>query len=310
MDYVSIRVTTLRGDQKINFNVYFKLGEKMILYMREGDSFEGARLKRLKEKKLKKLFILNHDEVNYRDYIQQNIEGAYDNNSKKDIQTRAEIIQGAQQTNTEEVFENPENAESYNLAKEASSQYVKFILSNSAALKSVLAIENTDQSLAHHGVNVATMAVALANKLNIVDAKQTQLLTLGALLHDLGHHGAAIQPNKALSKMTPEELAEYKKHSLNGALKIQDKKHFDPAVVNIIMKHEECIDGSGYPSGLRQSEQDELVQIVATCNALDRLIVFEGVPKLEATKKLMMERVGKHPLNFIQHLSEILKSAL
>lgn len=310
MDYVSIRVSTLRGDQKINFNVYFKLGEKMILYLREGDSFEGTRLKRLKEKKLKKMYILNHDEVNYRDYVQKSIESAYDNNSKKDIQTRADVIQGAQQTNTEEVFENPENAESYNVAKEASSQYVKFIMSNSSALKAIMSIENTDQSVAHHGVNVATLAVALANKLGIVDPKQTQLLTLGSLLHDLGHHGATVQPNRLLSSMKPEELEIYKKHPELGAQKVQDKKHFDPAVVNIIMKHEECVDGSGYPSGLKQSEQDDLVQIVSVCNALDRLISFENVPKNEATKKLMVERVGKHPLNHIQHLSEILKSAL
>ena len=58
MDYTTIRVSTLRGDQKINFDAYLKIGEKMVLYVRQGDSFEGDRLKRLKEKKLKKMFIL------------------------------------------------------------------------------------------------------------------------------------------------------------------------------------------------------------------------------------------------------------
>ena len=52
MDYVSIRVSTLRGDQKIDFNAYIKINEKMVLYLRRGDSFEGERLLRLKEKKL------------------------------------------------------------------------------------------------------------------------------------------------------------------------------------------------------------------------------------------------------------------
>ena len=59
MDYVSIRVSTLRGDQKIEFNAYLKINEKMVLYLRQGDSFEGDRLKRLKEKKLRKRLLQN-----------------------------------------------------------------------------------------------------------------------------------------------------------------------------------------------------------------------------------------------------------
>lgn len=307
MDYVSVRVSTLRGDQKINFNVFVKVNEKMILYLREGDSFEGIRLQRLKDKKLKKLFILNDDELKYRNYVQKNIEGAYDPGSKTDIHSRAEIIQGTQQNNVEEVFENPESATSYNAAKEASSKYVDFLLNSSDAVQSILAIENTDQSLAHHGVNVATFSVALGQRMGITDPGRTQLLTLGALLHDLGHADSAVLPGQLLKSMTPEELKIYKKHCEVGAMKVQDKRHFDPAVVNIIMKHEECVDGTGFPYGLKQSEQDELVQIVSSCNALDRLITFENVPRSSAAQKMMMTQVGKHPLEHIQFLAECIR---
>jgi putative nucleotidyltransferase with HDIG domain len=309
MNYVSIRVSTLRGDQKISFNVYFKLGEKMILYLREGDSFEGVRLNRLKDKKLKKLYILDEDESKYRDYLQRNIESAYDNNSKKDMEIRASIVQASQQANAEEVMENPANVESYNIAKEASSQYVQFIMTNDSAFKALMAIENLDQDVAHHGVTVATLSVALAHKLGMNDSKQNQLLTLGALLHDLGHQGSSVPPPCHLPSLSPEELVIYKKHPEVGMLKVQQQKHFDPVVVNIIMKHEECIDGSGYPSGLEQNAQDDLIQIVSTCNALDRLMTFENIPKTELTKKMTLDRVGKHPLNYIQLLSEILKSS-
>ncbi|MCK6599017.1 MAG: hypothetical protein L6Q37_11685, partial [Bdellovibrionaceae bacterium] len=107
MDHVSIRVSTLRGDQKINFDAYVKINDKFVLYLRRGDSFEGQRLKRLKEKKLKKMFILSGDESNYRQYLKTNIESAYDSTSSKDMESRAEIIQGEQQSNVEEVFEKP-----------------------------------------------------------------------------------------------------------------------------------------------------------------------------------------------------------
>lgn len=306
MDYVSIRVSTLRGDQKIDFNAYIKINEKMILYLRRGDSFEGDRLHRLKEKKLKKMYILNEEEITYRNYLQKNIETAYDNSSKSDIQTRSEIIQGSQQSNIEEVFDNPDDASSYNYTKDSAAKYANFITSNAQALAAVMKIENSDQNIAHHGVTVSTLAIALAQKLGAMDEKKTQLLTLGALLHDYGHHHSNLILNQPLSKFSPSDLALWKKHPHEGASKVQSKKHFDPTVVNIIAQHEETSDGLG-PLGFHDKDMDPLSIIVSSANAMDRLITFEGVPQAEAAKKLMLEHVGKHPLQHIQLLAEIMK---
>lgn len=309
MEYVSIRVSTLRGDQKIDFNAYIKINDKMVLYLRKGDSFEGERLARLKSKKLRKMFINPDEENAYRNYMQKNIEQAYDNKSGKDIQTRAEVIQGAQQAKTEEVFENPDNVEKYNDAKDAAGRYVEFLLSNSLAVRSILNMNNEDQSLSHHGVTVATYAVALAEKLGLKDDKKTQLLTLGALLHDFGHQDSQILLNRPLSQFSKEELAQYWEHPSDGAKKVQTKKHFDLNVINIINQHEEKIDGSG-PLKLLEKDQDPLALIVSSANAVDRLVTYEGVPRQDAGKKMMMDQVGTHPLNHMQFLGEILKSSI
>jgi putative nucleotidyltransferase with HDIG domain len=308
MDYISVRVSTLRGDQKISFNTYVKINDKMILYLRKGDSFEGTRLSRLKEKKLKKMFIQPNDEGYYREYMQKNIEMAYDNKSGKDIQTRSEIIQGEQQANTEEVFDRPENVEAYLSAKDTSTKYVQFLMSNHDAVKAVMKIENIDKSISHHGVTVATLSVALASKLGVSDPKTTQLLALGAMLHDFGHFESALYPRKTRAEMTPDEIALYKSHAAEGAKKVQDKKHFDQTVIRIINEHEECSDGSGYPLTLRENQMDPSSVIVGVCNAFDRMITFEGVPRQEAIKKMMIEYVGKYPLGHIQKANEVIKS--
>jgi putative nucleotidyltransferase with HDIG domain len=306
MDYVSVRISTLRGDQKINFNTYIKINDKMLLYLRKGDSFEGERLIRLKEKKLRKMYILNDEENSYRNYLQHNIEMAYDDKSEKDISVRAEVIQGAQQSNTEDVFENPDSVESYGNAKAAAQKYVEFLTNNAKASAAVLSIQNTDHNLAHHGVTVSALCVGLANRMGLKDPKKAQLLALGALLHDYGHHNSPIALNRPIKSFNKEEFVIYKKHPTTGAEKVQDKKHFDQVVNVIIKQHEEKIDGTGL-LGLPESQQDPLAIIVSTANALDRLISFEGVPKAEAAKKLMIEAVGSHPLQQIQLLSEIMK---
>ena len=308
LDYVSIRVSTLRGDQKIDFNAYVKINDKMVLYLRRGDSFEGDRLKRLKEKKLRKMYILTDEEISYRDYLQKNIETAYDNASGKDMKTRAEVIQGAQQSNAEEVFENPESVESYDFCKDAAGKYVSFITSNAQAMQSVMAIENTDKNISHHGVTVATLAIALASRLGIEDPKKTQLLTLGSLLHDYGHHINPLNLTQPLKSMSAADLATWKRHPGEGAARVQDKKHFDQVVLNIIAQHEETLDGQG-PMGMKEKEQDPLSIIVSTANAVDRLITFEGVPQMEVAKKLMIDSVGKHPLNHLQFVGEIMRAS-
>lgn len=305
MDYVPIRVSTLRGDQKIDFNAYIRINEKHVLYLRQGDSFEGDRLNRLKAKKLKKMFIAPEDEENYRKYLSHNIEMAYDNNSNKNIVVRSEIIQGAQQSHAEEVFENADSVEAYSNAKDSASRYVDFLVTQDDALSSVLNIENVDQNIAHHGVTVSTLAVALAQKLGIVDPKQTQLLALGGLLHDFGHYHSDLSVNRPLAQFSPAELETYKNHPRGGAEQVQTKKHFDLSVINIIMQHEECIDGSGYPNKLMEKSMDPLAVITSSANALDRLMTFEGIPKKEAVKQLMIHSVGKYPLQHIKILGDI-----
>lgn len=307
MDYIPIRVNTLRGDQKIEFDVYIKINEKMLLYLRRGDSFAGERLQRLKSKKLKKMFILHEDEASYRHYLQSNLEIAYDDKTGKDIQTRAEIIHGEQQSRVEEVFEQPEQEESYLLAKEGAAQYVQFLLKNEGAKSAVLKIENSDSSLSHHGVSVATLSVGLAQKLGLPEAKILQTMTLGALLHDIGHQELGFESILPLKMFSPEQMAKYKQHPQLGTAKAQELKHFDQMVLNIIAQHEECADGSGYPKGMKEKEMDPHVVIVSSANAVDRLIAFEGVPRTEAAKKMMIEQIGRHPLAHIQGLHDLLK---
>lgn len=307
MSYVSIRVSTLRGEQKIDFNAYLKINGKMLLYLRRGDSFEGERLNRLKDKKLKKMFILDDEENKYREYLQKNIEMAYDEKSGKDIVARAEIVQGQQQSNAEEVFEDPNNIEAYSHAKEAASKYVQFLMGNSKAVGAIMNILNEDFSVAHHGVNVSGLSIALAQKLNMIDPKQNQLLALGALLHDIGLNESGIALNRPRSDFSREELLIYKQHPTLGTQKVREMKHFDNTVLKIIAQHEEHIDGSGFPTGARESELDPLSILVSSANALDRLLTFEKIPRHDAVKKLMIEQVGCHPLNQIQLLGEIVK---
>jgi putative nucleotidyltransferase with HDIG domain len=302
MDFVSIRTATLRGDQKIHFDVFVLVNGKYIAYLRQGDSLEGTRLDRLKAKKLKKMYIRPEQEQLYREYLTQNIEKAYDRGSGKSLESRAEVIQGAQQANTEAVMERPEDKAVYEMAKEGATRYVQFLLTEEKAVQSMLNIGNTDGDLAHHGVAVSTLSVAIANKIGLTDQSKVQMLALGALLHDFGHTKFPSRILAPSSQLSAEDMKTYAAHAAEGGEIVRHHRHFDEAVISIIMQHEELINGSGYPGKLIEAKTNPLAVIVSTANDFDRMMTFEKLPRADAVKKFTLNRLGLHPLEHVQAL--------
>lgn len=305
MNYVPIRVSTLRGDQKIAFDVFIRINEKFIHYLKKGDSFEGGRLTRLREKKLKKMFIVPEDEKSYRSYLMQNIEMAYDKKSEKPLETRSQIVQGYQQSQAEELMERPEDSQLYQNTKDVSLKFAEFLKNEKAALGHILNIDNVDKNIAHHGVSVAALSVSLYHRLGLSDQKQLSLLTLGASLHDLEHTHSGLDVARPTKSMDEKDLKLFKSHPMEGARRLQSISHFDRSILNIIIEHEEFIDGKGFPQGLKESQMDPLSIIVGSANAMDRRLTFEGVPRREVGKQLMISAMGQRPLNHLQLLTEI-----
>ena len=306
-EYLPIRVSTLRGDLKISFDAYVQVNNKHILFCRKGDSFEGDRLVRLKKKRLRKMYIKPDDENFYRDYMTESIETAYDKSSGKSMESRADVIQGSQQAAAEDVIERPEDKLAYESTVIGSNKYADFILNENESLKAVMNIENADCSIAHHGVTVSTLALAMAQKLGLDKTKPMDLLTTGALLHDLEHHYNGIDLSTPVSEMNDEVEKVYKQHPTLAIERLQKQSHFDQIVLDIILNHEEKINGGGFPNGKKEAQLDILVQIVSVANAYDRLVAFEKQDHKTAIKSLFTSALGAHNLEHLNCLRSVLK---
>ncbi len=308
-EFLPIRVSTLRGDLKIPFNAYVQVAGKHIMYCREGDSFEGYRLNRLRDKKIKKLFIALEQESLYRQYVQTSIDLAYDVKSRVPLETRAEVVQGQQIAVTEQIMESPEDQESYQEGKELSLRFSEFLTKEPSATKFILNLPNVDSNLAHHGVNVATLAVGMYHQLKLEDSVPLEILSLGCFLHDLEHFYTASPFEKSEKDMSPEEKKIYRQHPIKGAERVKDLKHFDEAVIRIIYEHEELIDGSGFPQGIKESGMGPSVLIASTANSFDRYLNFQKIKPKEALKTMLIDRIGLHPLAYVKALQESLKGS-
>jgi len=121
-----------------------------------------------------------------------------------------------------------------------------------------------------HALNVSVIAM-MVGKAKGYDAARLKELSFAALFHDIGKIKI---PSAILRKQTPltgpemNYLKLHTKYGLDLANAIQD---FPDSAKKVIAQHHELNDGSGYPEGLKESEIDELAQVIAVANAFDNL---------------------------------------
>jgi putative nucleotidyltransferase with HDIG domain len=128
---------------------------------------------------------------------------------------------------------------------------------------------NRDLSTYKHTLRVAQIAMAIAEEIGISDEELT-ILELGCLVHDIGK--TAI-PDDVLLKPDlfndqDRRIMEY--HPLIGAKLFAPRLH-DDRITNIILRHHERLDGSGYPQGLLAPEIDQLSRIAAVADEFEAL---------------------------------------
>jgi PAS domain S-box-containing protein len=114
---------------------------------------------------------------------------------------------------------------------------------------------------------VASLAVALARELGLPQRDQNTLRT-SALLHRVG---CIAIPSALLNRpgeLTPVELALVRTH-VEESYKILSEIEFGAPVAEIVHQHQERLDGSGYPRGLR----GEQISIEARVLAVADLVV-------------------------------------
>jgi HD-GYP domain-containing protein (c-di-GMP phosphodiesterase class II) len=224
--HIPIRVSTLRGDQPIRFDAFVRVAGKYILFCREGDSFEDQRLERLKSKKLQKMWILKEQEHNYRAYLRENIARAYEGNANRPLEIRTQIIQGLLQASAEDLMEDLANDGNYKIALESAKQFKIFLDKEPHALDSLLRIKNNEQNIAHHGVNVSSLALGIATELGLTESRPMQMDTLvvGCLIHDVEHNFNNLSLQKDPSELSRNEFEIYVRHADEGANRI--RKYF------------------------------------------------------------------------------------
>jgi putative nucleotidyltransferase with HDIG domain len=132
------------------------------------------------------------------------------------------------------------------------------------------AIDAKDPYTRGHSDRVAQLAVEIGRELGL-DAAELRVLEFGGILHDVGKIGIPEQVLLKPSRLTPEEFAVVKAHSVIGAeivRGVEFLKSAEPA----IRHHHERWDGKGYPDGLAGESIPLIARILNAADTWDACI--------------------------------------
>lgn len=125
-----------------------------------------------------------------------------------------------------------------------------------------------DSNTAMHSGRVAKIADVLGHALALDDTN-LQMLDEAARLHDIGKVEVDKNILNKPARLTDEEFAAVKKHTLYGFEIVRPE---NAVLAGIVLSHHERYDGNGYPCGLSGESIPYLSRIIAVADSIDAMM--------------------------------------
>ncbi|MDD4202752.1 MAG: HD domain-containing protein, partial [Candidatus Omnitrophica bacterium] len=121
-----------------------------------------------------------------------------------------------------------------------------------------------------HIKRVWKYAQLIAQEMNLSE-EDIEILEYGCILHDVGKIGVNVDIINKDKKLDDIEYDSIKKHPEMG-VKIIEGIPFLEKAKDIILYHQECFDGTGYPEGLKGENIPILARIVSIADTYDAIV--------------------------------------
>lgn len=168
-------------------------------------------------------------------------------------------------------------------------------------------IENRDENTGGHVQRTSRFIEGFVQQVaqdaryrDILGRQQQEMLVHAAPLHDIGKIKISDLVLNKPGRLTEEEFAQMKLHTVYGARMIRDTirrdmdESFYETAYHIALSHHERYDGKGYPQGLRGEEIPLAARIMALVDVYDALVskrVYK--PAMPREKALAIIREGR-----------------
>jgi len=269
-EYFPIHLESLRIDSHLNFDLYLKNANKVVLFRASNMPFTEKTKATLLENGVSELYTATGNRHSYQKYIETNIKKIIRDNSINEA-TKGKIIYDCSTQLVKDVLDKPTLGENIKRSQRMVESTVFYILNEESSFHNLLRLMSFDYTTYSHSVNVCTFALALAQYIGINDEYELNAIGTGALLHDIGKTKI---PESILLKrgaLTTQEMILIKKHPEWGVELARNTDLIPNDAYYPIIQHHEREDGSGYPYGLCSKDIHIYGKITALGDVFDAM---------------------------------------
>ena len=167
-----------------------------------------------------------------------------------------------------EVFENAKNGITYNKDQiyEKANKLVEYIKRDKNTAIEIAIKEHDKKYIYVLGASVAILSTITGMSLGY-DEEKLKTLIIGSWLHDIGMMKIPPYILEKRGKLTSDEYARIKTHTIYGYRLIIGELLLDNEIANIALQHHESYDGTGYPRKLRGNQISINARIVSIADS-------------------------------------------
>jgi putative nucleotidyltransferase with HDIG domain len=166
-----------------------------------------------------------------------------------------------------------------------------------------------DEITYQHCLLVTGLAAEFAASLQFATSDQ-KAVTRAALLHDLGKAKIPLAILNKPGALTSEEVAIMRTHARIGYELLREQGDYEPELLEVVLRHHELLDGSGYPDGLAGPQIDDLVRLVTICDVYAALIErrsYKQAIEPAVAFKILQEMEGKLEGALVRAFAQVAK---
>ncbi len=185
-------------------------------------------------------------------------------------------------------------------------QIIKSILGQEPLVVNLASIRTADGYLHQHALDVTITATMIAQRLKF-PLQDIQELALGCFLMDLG---MIVVPKGFFEKKEPPTLKEIhalQEHPTVGFTILRANANVPINAAHVAFQHHECLDGTGYPRGLKDSNTFPLKSLHSAVGSIHRYAQVAAVADMYLSS--ISPRPGIKPLTPLEAMHKLISEA-
>ena len=283
-------VRVLRVGDILEFALYTRIEGEYLVYRRESLPFTVEQENALRNNNISVLFVSSDQLRGFLDYLHDNI--LHMVSSVQDPEEDAPLFYHSASELTRKALRLPMARENVSTASTVVQSNLHFLGADRTAIHALMKQMDAEPTQYQKALNCCQYGLALAQAMGVRDPRELEAFGLGLLYMDLGMRQI---PTHLLGKEGPLSFDEWtviKRHPA-AALQLLDGMPNVPDLTRaVVLGHQERLDGSGYPQGLRGDELSlalRIASVVDTFNALtthspERMrSSFEAISEMKGT---------------------------